>query len=678
MTLVAGQLAPTRDLNTSGDHDNDLGHNPARTGATMQNDTEISFHIQSNEPLPETILSGLERRVSGMSRFVAGAGMVLMLLVSAFLVADVVVFRFLLGAPLTASNEIFRMVFSVAIAATLASGLAENATLKVDILKARLPVAAQRMLVTIGATIYLGLLAALACGMVSQTLSTWSNGNLTTILRMPIWPFHAAISCLLFLTLPAQALAILKSSRKQSLAAAVSGIVAGVIILVAGTWAVTTSQAWILGHPIAAAGIAFVILWVAILLCIPVAATLLAVAGLGATGMFGLDTALKLTASEMTSLLTSADLAIIPLFLLMGGFAVASGMSADIYRLAQALFSPLRGGLAMATVGGCAGFGALTGSSVATVATIGGAAYPEMKQRGYARPLSTGAIAAGGTLGQLIPPSTAVVVYALLVEESIGRLYMAILLPAVLTVALYLIAINLSVRLRPGNAPGREAWSSGELWSALRQCGPAGTVFALVIGGIFFGVFTATEAAAVGALLAFATAVWRGALSKGRFWLVAGETVQSTSMLYFVILGAMVLTFFMSTTGAASVVTQAILGSGLPDIAVLILLALIFVLLGSVMDSMTIMMITASTMAGVITAMGYDLIWWGVIMVMLVELGVITPPFGINLFVMKSVAPDARLADVYRGVLPFVLVDLLKIAILILFPAIVLWLPSLT
>lgn len=623
------------------------------------------------------VLARAEERVRALTRAVATAGAGVMLAIALLMAVDVSILRAVLGAPLPASNEIYQIGFAIGIAATLAGGLSERSTLQVDMLGALVSARTRLFLQTVGAFVYLFALAGLVWGVALYAVDARESQALTTILRLPTWPMLLAVTLLMALTLPAQLMVALTDATRLGGRGGLLAGLAGLAVVAGGAATVLAFQPVIQEQPLIFAAIAFGVIWLAILLLIPVAAALLTVAGLGIVGMYGVGTATEIAASEMISLLTSSDLAIIPLFLMMGGFAVMGGMSADIFRLAQAVFAPIRGGLAMATIGGCAGFGALTGSSVATVATIGGASYPEMQARGYSRRLATGSIAAGGTLGQLIPPSTAVVVYALLVEQSIGVLYIAILVPAFLTVAFYILAIAVTVRLNPDAAPAPEPWRPGDILEALRHCGPVFLVFALVIGGIFLGIFTATEAAGVGAILAFLTALWRRALTGGRLWRVASETVQSTSMLYFVIAAAMVLTFFMSTTGAATAVTDAILSLELPPLAVVFLLALAFILLGSVMDSMTIMMITASTLSGVIASMGYDLVWWGVVMVMLVELGVITPPFGINLFVMKGVAPDARLTDVYRGVMPFVWADLIKLVLLILVPAIVLWLPSL-
>ncbi|MWB78360.1 TRAP transporter large permease subunit [Pseudooceanicola sp. 216_PA32_1] len=649
----------------------------------MSSDTERQDAGTASMPRPamqaHPYVAGADAALAALNRTIASAGVVLMLAVALFTVADVIILRAIFNAPFAGSNEVFTMLFSVAIAAVLASGISDRATLQIDILDTVLPERVVNWLRAIGSAIYLVMLVLLFIGMIEHTMTMRERGIITTILQMPTWPFMAAVTALLVLTIPAQLLVFLDEATRLPgrFGAVVIAALIGAAVCLGAYFGVLSLQSYLLGSMLTAALGVFVLLWIMILFFVPLSAAMLFCAGLGITGTFGFDTAVNIAASETSELLTSADLAIIPLFLMMGGFAVASGMSGDIYRFAHALFAPFRGGLAMATVGGCAGFGALTGSSVATVASIGGAAYPEMQARGYARTLATGSIAAGGTLGQLIPPSTAIVVYALLVEESIGTMYIAVLVPALLTILFYMSAIALQVYFNPAAAPSRSAWDRAELWGSLLACGPAILLFALVIGGIFFGIFTATEAAAVGAILAFLVALWRGKLSGGSFWRVASETTRSTSMIYFVIIGALVITFFMASTGVAPVVTGYLLNTGLPPLVILFLIAILFVLLGSVMDSMTIMMITASTMAGVITGLGYDQVWWGIVMVMLVELGVVTPPFGLNLFVMKSVAPDAKLSEVYRGVMPFVLADVIKIALLILIPGLTLWLPSL-
>lgn len=643
----------------------------------QQDDPALLANSQATQGHP--VVTQVDKLLAAMNRTIASAGVVLMLGIAIFTVFDVIILRAIFNAPFSASNEIFQMLFSVAIAAVLASGISDRATLQIDLLESFLPRGVVGWLKAIGAAIYLFMLVLLCMGMIEHAMATRSRGVITTILQMPTWPFMAAVTTFLLLAIPSQLVAFLDEAIRlpgRWFAVLIAAVIAATICI-GGYYGALELQNYFLANMIVVAICAFVLLWVMILFFVPLSAALLLCAGLGITGTFGLDTAVKVAASETASLLTSADLAIIPLFLMMGGFAVASGMSSDIYRLAQAVFAPFRGGLAMATVGGCAGFGALTGSSIATVASIGGAAYPEMRARGYAKTLATGSIAAGGTLGQLIPPSTAIVVYALLVEESIGAMYIAVLIPALLTIAFYMFAIIIQTYLKPASAPGQSHWNFTEIWAAALRCGPVIALFFLVIGGIFFGIFTATEAAAVGAILAFVVALLRGKLSGGSFWRVAAETTRSTSMIYFVIIGALLITFFMASTGVATTLTGYLLNTGLPPLSILFLIAVAFVLLGSVMDSMTIMMITASTMAGVVTGLGYDPVWWGIVMVMLVELGVVTPPFGLNLFVMKSVAPDTKLSDVYRGVMPFVLADIIKISLLILFPALTLWLPSL-
>ena len=400
---------------------------------------------------------------------------------------------------------------------------------------------------------------------------------------------------------------------------------------------------------------------------------------LGAALLTGVDPALNILGSSAESFLTNENLAVLPLFLIMGSFAAAADLSSDIYRLAQKLFGHWRGGLAAATIGGCAGFGALTGSSLATAATIGQVALPEMRRRGYSPAFATGCVAAGGTLGQLVPPSTAIILYAILTEESIGRLFIAALVPAAVAVALYIGAIALYVRVAPGAAPAPEPRvRRGELLAALRQAWGVLFLFALVIGGLYGGVFTANEAAAVGAVGTFLFALARGKLSGGALWRVMGEVTRTTAMIYMLIFGAVTFSFFMGISGLPELLVSSMRGLDLAPVAVIGLLLGVYIVLGAVMDPFPVMVITVPIVTPLVTGLGYDLTWWGIIMVCVVETGMITPPFGINVFILKGIAggEDVPMWTVFRGVLAFVAADLVKLALLVLFPALVLWLPS--
>jgi tripartite ATP-independent transporter DctM subunit len=318
----------------------------------------------------------------------------------------------------------------------------------------------------------------------------------------------------------------------------------------------------------------------------------------------------------------------------------------------------------------------VTGSSVATAATIGRVALPEMQARGYSPALATGCVAAGGTLGALVPPGSGpLVIFGLLTEASIGQLFIASLLPAILAVLLYLVTIAVFVRVWPRSAPAAAAPERGELWAAARRCGPVSLLFFLVLGGLYFGIFTVTESAAVGAAAAFFVAVWRGKLRRETFLAVIGETTRTTAMIYLLIFGALVFSYFTGLSGVAESWTKAVTALGWPPIAIIAFLLIVFLALGTFMDSWTIMIVTVPIVTPLITGMGYDLVWWGILMLCVVETGSITPPFGLNMFVLKNIG-NVSMAVVFAGVLPFVAADLVRIAILAVFPAISLWLPS--
>jgi tripartite ATP-independent transporter DctM subunit len=357
---------------------------------------------------------------------------------------------------------------------------------------------------------------------------------------------------------------------------------------------------------------------------------------------------------------------------------VVAGMSSDVYELAHKLLAHRRGGLALATIGGCAGFGALTGSSLATVATIGRVAMPEMAARGYAKGLAAGTVAAGGTLGALVPPSIPLIFYALLTESSIGRLFIAAVIPAAIGVTLYLIAISIYVRLNPAAAPvetQRANWA--EILHAVRRAWAALLLLTLVVGAIYTGICTETEAAALGAGGAFIAALARGKITRATLLQVMGETTGITALIYLIIIGVLSFSFSMGVTGLPQQMTEFIGGLHLGPIVILGIILLVYLALGAIMDSNTVMFVTIPIVTPLITGMGYDLVWWGIINLVVLETGLITPPFGLHLFVLKSIAGgDVPLGTVYRGVLPFVCADLVKLALLVLFPVLALWLPS--
>lgn len=634
-------------------------------------------------PLPpsaaRTLIAQADTIMGRLARVVATAGALTMLGIALVMTFDVVVLRWMIGAPIPGSNEIFQTVFPTAIACVLAAGLCDRATLEIDLMSMVFRPRTIQWLRAIGAVLFFVTIIVIAWAVYKQAMSAWNRGTITTIMRWPLWPWYFTICALFVLCVPAQFLVALRATseltRRWYLG---TGLVFGGVLL-ASWWAIQlflSLQGFFLANMLTAAVLLVGLLWVMMLLYVPLAAALTACACLGILGIFGVNQTINIAGAETKGLLVSLDLAVIPFFLMMGGFAVQSGMSRDIYAFAQAVFAPFRGGLALATIGGSAGFGALTGSSVATVATIGSVAYPEMEKRGYSSKLSAGAIASGGTLGQLLPPSTAAVVYALLVEQSIGTIYIAMIVPALMTIVFYMAAIGLTVVISPQTAPRGEPWNLAEIVTTGIRSLPVAVMFLLVFGGIFVGVFTATEAAGVGAVVAFSVLVMRGGLRGGGFWRVMAETTRSTSMIYFLIIGALITTFFFSATGLPPALTGVIDSLNLPGWGVVVVLCLGYILLGFVLDSMAIMMITASLTAGIVVAYGYDPVWWGVIMVVVVEIGVLTPPFGLNLFMLKSVAPGLPLRNLYAGVTPFVIADLIKLALLIAFPIIVMWLPG--
>jgi TRAP-type C4-dicarboxylate transport system permease large subunit len=358
--------------------------------------------------------------------------------------------------------------------------------------------------------------------------------------------------------------------------------------------------------------------------------------------------ALTLLANEPAGVLSNVDLATVPLFLLMGTFATTAGFSADIYNAVAALLGHRRGGLAYATIGGCAAFGVVCGSSTATAATFARVALPEMLKRGYSPAFSTGTIAAGGTLKSLIPPSIVMILYC----------------------------IALIVRWRPEAAPVLQRVPWAERRQALQKAAPVLILIVGVFGGLYSGVFTVNEAASVAAVLSFLFALARGRLT----WrnLVEGlrESASATAMLYVILIGAFVFSYFITLARIPEALVQAIQGLPLSPLAIVFVLLAGYLVLGAVFDEISAMLITLPFVLPVIVKLGYDPVWWGIINVVVIELGMIIPPIGVIVFLLHGLARDIPMRTIYRGVAPFIFADLLLLALLAVFPAIALWLPK--
>jgi len=384
--------------------------------------------------------------------------------------------------------------------------------------------------------------------------------------------------------------------------------------------------------------------------------------------------------SETYSTFSSYSLSIIPMFLLMGQFATLSGMSSSLFKAAESWLGHRRGGVAMAAVGACAGFGAICGSSLATAATMSRVALPELRQYGYSGGFATATLAAGGTLGILIPPSVILVIYAILTEQNIAKLFLAAFIPGILAALGYMLTISLYVRLHPDAAGEREAVPLAERWRALLDVWPVMLVFGLVVGGIYLGWFTPTEGAAVGAAGTGLAALFSGSLS----WTVLKEsiiaTATSTAMIFFIILGAGLYNSFLALTQVPQELANAVLELGLSPLTVLCLILAFYLIFGCLMDSLSMILLTIPIFFPVISALDFGMspehlaIWFGILVLIVVEVGLITPPVGMNLFILNAMDRATPMIETYKAVLYFVASDILRVILLVAFPAITLFL----
>lgn len=386
---------------------------------------------------------------------------------------------------------------------------------------------------------------------------------------------------------------------------------------------------------------------------------------------------LSLAANRIIDTVQDYGLSIIPLFILMGNLITRSGLSRELYDVSYAFLGHRKGGLAMATVVACGGFSAVCGSSLATAATMSKVAMPPMRKFGYSDSLATASIVAGGTLGILIPPSIILIIYGLMTETSIRELFAAGLIPGILGIFMYLLAVRYSVWRNPNAGPAGQRTSWPDRLKALMRVRDILLLFVLVMGGIYLGVFTPTEAAGIGAGGAFLIALLRRSLSWATLFETLAETARTSATLFAIVIGALIFSDFVNRAGLPQMLVGFVQGLDVSPMTVIYIILLIYIGLGFVLESLSMLLLTIPVFFPVVAELGFDLVWFGIIAVVVTEIGLITPPVGMNVFVLSAVLKDIRVGTIFRGILPFFGVDIVRLALLVAFTQLSLWLPGL-
>lgn len=619
--------------------------------------------------------------VEKISRIANAVGVSSLFIVMILISADVFG-RYFLGKPITGSFEItdMMMVLIVFLGIAYAGAKGEHVSLK-DLLLDKLPDRASGFIETTTDILSLGLIGLIVWQCFIQASRLHQNGSVSEILRVPVFPFLwiAAIGCaLLCLVLLKDVRASLsrmlgKSNLRISILLAL-GLVLVLFLFTAPVWA--RNLPWTISPP--ETGLLLTLTLVAfVFLGMPVGFAM-GVAGLmGMVYLLGPKSGITILRTVPYSTVASWTMTTIPLFVLMGEFAYFSGLGQELYRTGYSWVSRLPGGLAMASVLGCAGFAAVSGSGIATAATLGAVALPEMKRYGYDDALATGAIAAGGSMGVLIPPSIVLILYGILTEQSIGLLFAAGALPGILEAVFYIITIYILCKRRIFHGPSGPGTTLKEKVVSLKGAWEVIFLFVLVMGGLYGGIFTPTEAAGVGAFLTLTLGLLRRrfTLRKVSDSLLASGKI--TSMVFIILIGAMIFGYMLTITRLPHSLASYAVTMSVNRYFVLILILSVFLVFGCFMSSLAMVVLTIPIFFPVITALHFDPIWFGVIVVRLTELGTITPPYGIGVFVIKGVAKDVPTSTIYKGVTPFIIADIFHIALLICVPQIVLFLPGL-
>lgn len=622
----------------------------------------------------------LGRAFYPLSRIINSVGLGILVVMMILTAADVTL-RYVFNRPIPGSYELTQLMMAVLVAFTLAYTQLRKGHVNVDLVISRFSPRAQAVIYTITYFLGLGIFSLITWRSILYAGNLWQGGFTTSALLIPIYPFvyvvafGSAILCLVFIY-------NLFEHLTQVVAGTRWWVWSGLLLIIVVVLALFTAPVWGQGliwqiSPLTAGLFGIGLLIVLLFSGMYIGIVMALVGFLGFAYVAGVVPALTSIGTSFYGTASSYSLSIIPLFILMGTFCFYSGLSRDLYYTVYRWLGHLPGGLAMATVGACAGFAAVSGSSVATVATMGTVALPEMRRYKYDSALATGCIAAGSSIGILIPPSVILVIYGILTEQSIGKLFLAGFIPGVLEAVFYLITIYIICRRNPLMGPRGERANFMERLVSLKNTWAVLALFILVIGGIYMGIFTPTEAAGVGAFGAFLFALGKRQLTWKRFTDSLAETGKTTAMVFVILIGAAILGYFLAISRLPFELSSYVAALPVSRYIILGIIMLVYLFLGAIMSSLAMIILTVPIFFPVIVALGFDPIWFGIIIVRVVEIGMITPPVGINVYIIKGVAKDVPIGTIFRGILPFFVADLFHVALLIAVPQLSLFLPGL-
>jgi tripartite ATP-independent transporter DctM subunit len=620
-----------------------------------------------------------EKAINTVCQAIHGIGGVVLALMMLLTATDVIG-RYLFNRPFDGSTELNEVMLAIVVFFGVAYTATQKGHVRVEILVSALPPKARMLLDALMTFLGFGLFSLMSWQAVVLAIDQWNRDLTTSVLYIPVFPFALVVAFgsvllgLVSLVHFFETMGQVVRTRWKTL----EWLIPLVILLLL----ISTVTMWLHGlspkmTPMNMGFIGMGMMLLLLFLGMPIGFAMSWVGFVGMLLLVSQDAGLTLIKTVQYNTATTYSLSVVPLFILMGAFAFHTGLSKDLYLLVYRWLGHMPGGLAMATVGGCAGFAAVSGSSLATAATMGMVALPEMERYKYDPALATGCIAAGGSIGILIPPSVVLIIYGILTNQPIGKLFIAGFIPGILEAVFYIITIYILCKRRPEIGPPGEKSHFKERMLSIKDTWGALVLFVLVIGGLYLGIFTPTEAGGVGAFGALIFTLLRKKLNLKNFFSSLNDSLRTTAMAFIILIGAMLLGYFLTVTQLPFELAQVVASLEVNRYIILGCVLLIFMVLGCVMDSLSIVLLTIPIFFPVITALEFDPIWFGIVVVRVVEIGMITPPVGVNVFIIKGVAKDVPMYTIFRGILPFLMADICHVGLLLAVPQITLFLPNL-